>query len=87
MTPSGCCNQQEFFRLQLLSGEDESLLIRGNAFLVLNLGLDVFDSVGRLHVEGDGLAGECLYEDLHAFLSYEEMEGRLAFQSDFEIRI
>ncbi len=31
--------------LQLLSGEDQSLLVRGNAFLVLDLGLDVVDGV------------------------------------------
>ena len=38
---------------QLLSSEDEPLLIRGNALLVLNLGLDVLDGVGRLDLEGD----------------------------------
>ena len=32
--------------LELLAGEDETLLIRGNALLVLNLGLDVVDGVG-----------------------------------------
>ena len=37
---------------ELLSGEDESLLVWGNAFLVLNLLLNVFDGVGRsLHRE------------------------------------
>ncbi|MED6202982.1 hypothetical protein PIB30_118778 [Stylosanthes scabra] len=41
--------------LELLSGEDETLLVRGDAFLVLDLGLDVVDGVGRLHLEGDGL--------------------------------
>mmetsp|Transcript_3785 Transcript_3785/g.6691 ORF Transcript_3785/g.6691 Transcript_3785/m.6691 type:complete len:265 (-) Transcript_3785:19-813(-) len=51
--------------LELLSGEDETLLIRGDALLVLDLGLDVVDGVGGLDVEGDGLSGEGLYEDLH----------------------
>ena len=32
----------------------------------LNLGLDVLDRVGWLHLEGDGLAGEGLDKDLHA---------------------
>ena len=45
--------------LELLSGEDESLLVRWDALLVLDLGLDVVDGVGRLHLEGDGLAGDC----------------------------
>jgi len=31
--------------LELLSSEDESLLIGGNTFLVLDLGLDVVDGV------------------------------------------
>ena len=33
--------------------------------LVLNLGLDIVDSVGRLHLKGDGLPREGLDEDLH----------------------
>ena len=44
---------------QLLSGEDQALLVRGNAFLVLNLGLDVVDGVRGLNLESDGLAGDC----------------------------
>jgi len=50
---------------ELLAGEDESLLVRRDTFLVLNLGLDVIDGVGGLDLEGDGLAGEGLHEDLH----------------------
>ena len=41
---------------QLLAGEDEALLVRGNALLVLNLSLDVVDRVRGLDLEGDGLA-------------------------------
>uniref|UniRef100_A0A453NEQ9 Uncharacterized protein n=1 Tax=Aegilops tauschii subsp. strangulata TaxID=200361 RepID=A0A453NEQ9_AEGTS len=51
--------------LQLLAGEDKALLVRGNALLVLDLGLDVVDGVRRLHLKGDGLARECLHKDLH----------------------
>jgi hypothetical protein len=43
--------------LELLSGEDETLLVGWDALLVLDLCLDVVDGVGRLDVEGDGLAG------------------------------
>jgi hypothetical protein len=50
---------------QLLSSKDETLLIRGNAFLVLNLGLDVVDRIRRLHVERNGLARQSLYKDLY----------------------
>jgi hypothetical protein len=50
---------------KLLAGEDETLLVWGNAFLVLNLRLYVVDSVRRLHLQGDGLASEGLDENLH----------------------
>jgi len=41
--------------LKLLSGEDQTLLIRGDSLLVLNLGLDVLDRVRGLDIEGDSL--------------------------------
>ena len=53
--------------LELLAGKDESLLIRGDALLVLDLGLDVVDGIARLDLKGDGLACESLHEDLHFF--------------------
>jgi len=51
--------------LKLLTGKDETLLIRGDTFLVLNLGLHVIDAVPRLHLEGDSLASKSLHENLH----------------------
>jgi len=51
--------------LQLLAGEDETLLIRRNTFFVLDFGFDVFDAVGRFDLEGDGLPRKSLHEDLH----------------------
>ena len=44
--------------LELLAREDQALLVGGNALFVLDLGLDVVDGVGRLHLEGDGLTGD-----------------------------
>lgn len=44
--------------LKLLSGEDQSLLVRGDTLLVLDLGLDIVDGVGGLDLEGDGLSGK-----------------------------
>jgi len=62
--------------LKLLSGEDKSLLIGGNTFLVLDLGLDVFNVVRRLNVEGNGLSGQSLDENLHASSKSEhQVEG------------
>ena len=43
--------------LELLSGEDQTLLVRGDSLLVLDLALDVVDGVARLDLKGDGLAG------------------------------
>ena len=39
--------------LKLLAGEDETLLIRGDALLVLDLALDIINRVARLDFEGD----------------------------------
>jgi len=50
---------------ELFSGKDESLLVRRNSFLVLDLLFDVFDGVARLAVEGDGFACEGFYKNLH----------------------
>jgi len=64
--------------LQLLSGEYETLLVGRNAFLVLNLGLDIVNGVGGFHLQGDGLSSQSLDEDLHATTEAEnEMERRL----------
>ena len=51
--------------LELLSGEDESLLVRWDALLVLDLGFDVLDGVGLFDLKGDGLASQGLDEYLH----------------------
>ncbi len=51
--------------LQLLASEDQTLLVRRNAFLVLDLGLDILNGVAGLNLEGDGLASQRLHKDLH----------------------
>jgi len=53
---------------ELLTSEDQALLVRRDSFLVLDFGLDIVDGVGRLHLKGDSLAREGLDEDLHDFL-------------------
>ena len=50
--------------LELLSGKDKTLLIRGNSFLVLDLGLDVVNGVAWLDIKSDGLTSKGLYENL-----------------------
>ena len=62
--------------LELLASEDQALLIWWDAFLVLDLGLDVFNPVGWLDFEGDVLASEGLDENLHTTTEPEnEVEG------------
>merc|ERR1712152_39350 len=51
--------------LKLLSSKDQSLLVWGNAFLVLDLGLDVLNGVRWFNLKSDGLASESLDKDLH----------------------
>merc|ERR1712188_267567 len=64
--------------LELLSGEDEALLVWWNTLLVLDLSLYILDGIGRLDLEGDGLAGERFHEDLHASTETEhEVKGRI----------
>ena len=43
---------------ELLSSEDQTLLIGRNSFLVLDLALDIVDSIARFHLKGDGLASD-----------------------------
>jgi len=63
---------------ELLSGEDQSLLIRGDAFLVLDLCLNSLNGVSGLHIQGYGLASQGLDEDLHASSqSQDQVKGRL----------
>ena len=54
--------------LKLLASEDQPLLVRGDALLVLDLGLDVLDGVGGLDLKGDGLASKGLNKDLHLLI-------------------
>jgi hypothetical protein len=49
---------------QLLSSENQTLLVRGNSFLVLNLGLDIVNGVRGFHFKGDGLSCEGLDKNL-----------------------
>ena len=44
---------------KLLSGKNETLLIRGNAFLILDLGLDIVDGIRGFDLKGDCLSSDC----------------------------
>ena len=51
--------------LELLAGKDETLLVRWNSLLVLNLGLHGLDGIRGLDLQGNGLSSEGLDEYLH----------------------
>jgi len=52
--------------LQLFASENQALLIRGNAFLVLNLSLHILDSIRGFDIKSNGFASQGLHKDLHA---------------------
>jgi hypothetical protein len=51
--------------LQLLPSKDQTLLIRRNSFLILDLHLNIVDGIRALHLKRDGLARQSLHKDLH----------------------
>merc|ERR1719319_1494562 len=65
--------------LELLSREDQSLLLRRDALLILDLGLHVLNGVIRLHVERNRFARQSFDEDLHrtAAKTQDEVQRRL----------
>ena len=70
--------------LKLLAGEDETLLVWGNALLVLDLGLDILDGVRGLDLQGDGLPSEGLHKDLHLRRSYQIKISKITPRSKIE---
>lgn len=50
---------------ELLSGKDQSLLVRRNSFLVLDFRLDVVDRIRALDFKGNGLTSQSFDENLH----------------------
>ena len=57
---------------ELLSSEDEALLVWWDTFLILDLGLHILNGVGGFDVQSDGLAGKSLNEDLHTTAKSED---------------
>ena len=45
--------------LKLLASENQALLVRRNPLLILDLRLNVVDSIRGLDLKGDSLAGDC----------------------------
>jgi hypothetical protein len=58
--------------LQLLAGKDQTLLVWGNTLLVLDLGLNIVNSIGGLDLKSDGLAREGLDEAVVQLLALKD---------------
>jgi hypothetical protein len=68
----------------LLSREDQTLLVRGNALLVLDLGLHIVNSIGGLDLKGDGLARKSLDEAEYLISIYIKIGIARAWQGGWE---
>merc|ERR1712156_1314279 len=51
---------------QLLSSEDETLLVWWDTLFVLYLSLDIFNSIRRFNFKGDGLSSQGFDKNLHS---------------------
>ena len=71
--------------LKLLASKDQTLLIRRDTFLVLNLGFDIVNCIRRLDLKSDGLASQCLHKDLHVETVEEKRTANWQFNLEFEI--
>ena len=71
--------------LQLLACEDEALLVRRDALLVLDLLLDILNGVARLNVHRNRLACKSLHENLHSIYCLVCWEFRSRTDSIFRI--
>jgi len=61
---------------ELLASEDQSLLIGGDALLVLDLSFHSLDSISGFNIKSDGLASQGLDKDLHtSSQSQHQVEG------------
>src|SRR5580692_2388066 len=52
--------------LELLARENQALLVRRDAFFVLNFCFYIVNGIRGLHLQGNSLAGQRLHKDLHA---------------------
>merc|ERR1719183_2805432 len=68
--------------LQLLASEDQTLLVRWNALLILDLGLNIVNGIRSLHVKCDRFAGQSFDEDLHT-----TTEAKNQMQSTFFLNV
>merc|ERR1719492_710684 len=71
---------------QLLSREDETLLLRWDSLFVLNLSLHILNGVIRLNIEGNRLSGQGFDENLHRTTSQSKHQMQSGLFLDIVIR-
>jgi hypothetical protein len=77
-----------FFDFLTTMSKDQKLLVRGNAFLILDLGLDVIDRVGRLNLMGNSFSSHGLDKYLHFNVGLQnQMKFRLILDVVFGQRL
>uniref|UniRef100_A0A453CNT5 Uncharacterized protein n=1 Tax=Aegilops tauschii subsp. strangulata TaxID=200361 RepID=A0A453CNT5_AEGTS len=77
-TPSECCSPQGCGHPPAACLRRSDAAGRGDALLVLDLGLDIVDGVRALNLQSDGLPRQGLHEDLHATTeTQDKMKGGL----------
>jgi hypothetical protein len=59
---------------QLLTREDQTLLVRRDTFLILNFLFDVIDSIELLDIKSDGRTSKCLHKDLHPIVLFYNIQ-------------
>jgi len=52
--------------LQLFASEDQSLLVRGNSFLILDFRFHIINRIGGFHFQRDGFSSQGFHENLHS---------------------
>jgi len=72
--------------LKLFSCKDETLLLRRNSFLVLDLGFNVLDRVICFNVQSNSLSGESLDENLHGTTTETKDKVKGGFLLDVVVR-
>ena len=77
--------------LQLLTSENQSLLVRRNALLVLDFALNGLNAVTGLDIQRNGLPRECLYKYLHLenllFLKRRVFVALIGFSNDWNKKL
>lgn len=66
---------QEFCIFLWFAHENQMLLVRRDALLILDFGFDILDGITGLSLKGDGLTYQGIHTDLHLCVLAERKRG------------